>query len=454
MAVLKSVAAYEFYRRHLPHAASSRRRWPSCWSSTRTIRARIRFSVDDAADGPARDQRRRAPDGYANEAERLTGGLHDALTLRPHRRHLRPRPASVPDRGAAAPAAPSARSIARTYFYYAVTVHEPPTPAPRDRVRVRRARCRRATTRCISGRSTTSGRAASSSGCTTRPAVASPAAHRDYFGNWVHRFNVLARAPPAPHRGRVGGDAARAAAAARRRADASRRSTRSATALLDEYYDFLVPVESTCRSPRRSPSSSRAAEDGERRHGRRLGRARPRPSSTTHFRYEKGATHVHSVGRDVLTARRGRLPGLRAPAARRSRARGGCPARYVSGYLVPPAGARGPESVEQVIGGQASHAWAEVFMPGSGWLGLDPTLGRADVGTRHVRVAYGRDYGDVAAGARRLQRARRPAPLGRRPGPAGARRRGRRAPARERPRAGRAAAGGGTPAATAVAHPR
>jgi transglutaminase-like putative cysteine protease len=51
--------------------------------------------------------------------------------------------------------------------------------------------------------------------------------------------------------------------------------------------------------------------------------------------------------------------------------------------------------MEQVIGGQASHAWAEVLVPGNGWLGLDPTLGRP-VGVRHVRVAYGRDYGDVA----------------------------------------------------------
>ena len=52
-------------------------------------------------------------------------------------------------------------------------------------------------------------------------------------------------------------------------------------------------------------------------------------------------------------------------------------------------------SLEEVIGGQASHACAEVRLPGSGWIGLDPMLG-APVGLRPVRIAYRRDYGDVA----------------------------------------------------------
>ena len=113
------------------------------------------------------------------------------------------------------------------------------------------------------------------------------------------------------------------------------------------------------------------------------------------FRYVKGATHVHSSIEDSLVDRRGRLPGFRAPAARR-----GADAR-TSGALrfrlsgPGSAGTRQDAKQEEVIGGQASHAWAEVLMPNSGWIGFDPTLGKP-VGLRHVRVAYGRDYGDVA----------------------------------------------------------
>ncbi len=37
----------------------------------------------------------------------------------------------------------------------------------------------------------------------------------------------------------------------------------------------------------------------------------------------------------------------------------------------------------------------EMLLPGFGWIGLDPTMGQP-IGPRHVRVAHGRDYGDVA----------------------------------------------------------
>ena len=48
----------------------------------------------------------------------------------------------------------------------------------------------------------------------------------------------------------------------------------------------------------------------------------------------------------------------------------GLAARFVSGYLYVP-GADGPGRV----GGGATHAWLEVYLPGAGWVEFDPTNG-------------------------------------------------------------------------------
>ena len=47
-----------------------------------------------------------------------------------------------------------------------------------------------------------------------------------------------------------------------------------------------------------------------------------------------------------------------------------------------------------MIGVDASHAWAAVWVPGDEWLAFDPTNDQlAD--ERYVTVAWGRDYADV-----------------------------------------------------------
>lgn len=53
-------------------------------------------------------------------------------------------------------------------------------------------------------------------------------------------------------------------------------------------------------------------------------------------------------------------------------------ARFVSGYLH-----------AQSAGGGATHAWVEVYLPGAGWKGFDPTLGEV-VGSKHIPVAVAR----------------------------------------------------------------
>lgn len=66
----------------------------------------------------------------------------------------------------------------------------------------------------------------------------------------------------------------------------------------------------------------------------------------------------------------------------------GLPARYASGYILSGGG-------ESLVGSQASHAWCEIYLPDSGWIGFDPTNAvLAD--QRYIKIAVGRDYGDVA----------------------------------------------------------
>ena len=64
----------------------------------------------------------------------------------------------------------------------------------------------------------------------------------------------------------------------------------------------------------------------------------------------------------------------------------GIPARYVSGYFLNQH--KLPGEIE------ASHAWIEVFIPGHGWKGYDPTHRRV-ADTRYIKIAAGRDYADI-----------------------------------------------------------
>ncbi len=74
----------------------------------------------------------------------------------------------------------------------------------------------------------------------------------------------------------------------------------------------------------------------------------------------------------------------------------GLPARYVSGYLL----TRTAPGEPALVGADASHAWVQVYVPGTpgvprdGWLDLDPTNDLVP-GLEHVRLAVGRDFGDV-----------------------------------------------------------
>ena len=65
----------------------------------------------------------------------------------------------------------------------------------------------------------------------------------------------------------------------------------------------------------------------------------------------------------------------------------GLPARYVSGYLHP----KPQAGIGEPVTGE-SHAWVEWW--DGGWNGFDPT-NSVEIGSRHVTLGRGRDYGDV-----------------------------------------------------------
>jgi transglutaminase-like putative cysteine protease len=225
---------------------------------------------------------------------------------------------------------------------------------------------------------------------TTTPASRGTA-YRDAHGNWVHQFNVLAE----HRRLKVEAESVVLAhSASQPPADPttlaeldSRRDQ-----LDEDHFDFVAPtayvphlaalqeIISAAECVCDSSVASFAQSASETIHAR--------------FRYVRGATQVHSSIEDSLTIGAGVCQDFAHLLLGVLRMRG-IPARYVSGYLVPGNGTSSELLQQDVIGGQASHAWTEVLMPNGAWIPLDPTLGKP-VALRHIRVAYGRDYGDVA----------------------------------------------------------
>jgi transglutaminase-like putative cysteine protease len=104
------------------------------------------------------------------------------------------------------------------------------------------------------------------------------------------------------------------------------------------------------------------------------------------MRYEPGATHVHTSSAEARAAGKGVCQDFAHVTLALLRTVG-LPSRYVSGYLHPAVEAE----VGETTAGQ-SHAWVE-FWAGT-WIAVDPTS-LADVGSRHVLLARGRDYADV-----------------------------------------------------------
>lgn len=120
------------------------------------------------------------------------------------------------------------------------------------------------------------------------------------------------------------------------------------------------------------------------------------------FAYDRAVTNVYSAVDDVLELRAGVCQDFAHLLIAVARAMG-VPARYVSGYIhergrtgagrahgLPSANSRGTQRIAS-----ASHAWAECWVPGRGWVGYDATH-PVRATENHVRLAVGRDYSDAA----------------------------------------------------------
>jgi transglutaminase-like putative cysteine protease len=101
-------------------------------------------------------------------------------------------------------------------------------------------------------------------------------------------------------------------------------------------------------------------------------------------KYETGMTHAETTAEEALGNGHGVCQDhahIFITAARLL----GYPARYVSGYLM----------MDDRVDQEASHAWAEAYVPAVGWLGLDVS-NVISPDERYVRIATGLDYSEAA----------------------------------------------------------
>jgi transglutaminase-like putative cysteine protease len=198
-----------------------------------------------------------------------------------------------------------------------------------------------------------------------------PHSYNDGYGNNVHYFNLVK-----PHT----------------RLNITSRSvvetgleleTDPGEELVHDFLRFRSPVkdvdgvrELAARHPVADPGSGGAVEDALDKLTLTISRE---------FTYDRAVTDVYSAVDEVLELRAGVCQDFAHLLIAAARAMG-VPARYVSGYIHV-AGGEGAAS--------ASHAWAEAWVPGRGWVGFDATHPVRTSG-HHVRLAVGRDYSDAA----------------------------------------------------------
>ena len=199
-----------------------------------------------------------------------------------------------------------------------------------------------------------------------------PRTYRDGYGNNVHYFNLVR-----PH--------TKLSVTSRSVVETGGELDRDpGEELVNDFLRYRAPVkdapgirELAGRHPIADPSSGASVEVALDELTRTISRD---------FAYDRAVTNVYSSVDEVLALRAGVCQDFAHLFIAVARAMG-VPARYVSGYI----------HSGRTSGGvaPASHAWAEGWVPGSGWVGYDATH-PVRTTENHVRVAVGRDYSDAA----------------------------------------------------------
>lgn len=101
--------------------------------------------------------------------------------------------------------------------------------------------------------------------------------------------------------------------------------------------------------------------------------------------YKPGVTHAHTTAAEALKLAEGVCQDHAHALIAVARV-AGIPARYVSGYLF---------ATEDGTPHEAAHAWAELWVPGLGWVGFDPA-NRCCPDDRYIRLGSGFDALDAA----------------------------------------------------------
>lgn len=104
------------------------------------------------------------------------------------------------------------------------------------------------------------------------------------------------------------------------------------------------------------------------------------------FEYKKGITTIETTVDDILEYKSGVCQDFAHVLLEMLRSIS-IPARYVSGYICP--------NRDGARGAGATHAWVEVYLPSTGWVGIDPT-NNVWVSDQHVVLAVGRHFHDCS----------------------------------------------------------